>query len=253
MSEQSLLAVKDFNLHIKKAHILKNVSLSFYKHKVTAIMGPSGCGKTTLIRSLNRLNDGIDGVKMTGSIKLNTMNILKMNPILVRRQIGMVFQRPNPFPTMSIYDNVVAGYFFNGLTLSVNEKERLVTESLQQVGLWNEVKDNLHRRGTFLSGGQQQRLCIARSLALKPDILLLDEPTSALDPKATIRVEELIEQLKENVTIIMVTHNMGQAARVSDYSAFMYLGDLIEYGDTSTMFTTPKSEKTQQYLSRKYG
>jgi len=249
----SILKIQQFNLSINAAKILNNISLPFYANKITAIMGPSGCGKTTLIRSINRLNDDIPKIKMSGKIILKNKNILKRNPIKVRQEIGMVFQRPNPFPTMSIYENVLAGYFLNGIKLTNEEKESITTTALTQVGLFDEVKDDIHRKGTFLSGGQQQRLCIARSLAMKPKILLLDEPTSALDPKSTTRIEELITTLKESVSIIMVTHNIGQAARVSDYTAFMYLGELIEYDNTSTMFTTPKHKKTEEYLSRKYG
>lgn len=171
----------------------------------------------------------------------------------VRRMAGMVFQRPNPFPTMSIYDNVVAGYKLNGIRISKSEKDELVESCLTNVGLWNEVKDSLFKKGTFLSGGQQQRLCIARALALKPEVLLMDEPTSALDPIATNRIEELLLELKKEFTIVIVTHNMSQAARISDYSMFMYLGELIEYDKTKTMFTTPKDKRTEEYLSGQFG
>ena len=172
---------------------------------------------------------------------------------MVRKKIGMVFQRPNPFPNMSIYENVLAGYRLNSIPIKKKEKDEIVFSALTQASLWDEVKDNLHRRGTFLSGGQQQRLCIARSLAMKPRILLLDEPTSALDPKATNRIEELISTLKEEVTIIMVTHNIGQASRISDYTAFLYLGELIEFGHTDKVFTAPDNQLTEEYLSRKFG
>ena len=226
--------------------------MPFYQNKTTAIMGPSGCGKTTLIRSINRLNDSIPKLKMKGTINLESKNILTRNPIKVRQSIGMVFQRPNPFPTMSIFDNVLAGFYINNIALSKEKKEHIVQSNLEAVGLFDEVKDNLHRKGTFLSGGQQQRLCIARSLAMEPKILLLDEPTSALDPKSTTRIEDLISTLKSTVTIIMVTHNIGQAARVSDYTAFMYEGNLVEYDETGIMFTNPKSKQTEHYLSRKF-
>jgi phosphate transport system ATP-binding protein len=176
-----------------------------------------------------------------------------MNPILLRRRIGMVFQRPNPFPTMSIYDNVIAGYSLNGTRLSKSERDRIVEETLRRVTLWEEVKDSLYRRGTFLSGGQQQRLCIARALAMKPEILLLDEPTSALDPMATAAIEELIIQLKSGVTIVQVTHNIPQAARISDFTAFLHLGELVEFGQTNKVFTVPKDRRTEEYLSGKFG
>lgn len=176
-----------------------------------------------------------------------------MEPIVLRRHIGMVFQKPNPFPMMSIYDNVVAGYKLNGIKLGKDEMDGIVERSLQNSALWNEVKDSLHRKGTFLSGGQQQRLCIARALAMNPEILLLDEPTSALDPKSTAQIEELFVELKKNVTMLLVTHNIAQAARVSDYTAFLYLGELIEFGSTEKMFTVPKDKRTEEYLTGKFG
>lgn len=249
----AVLDVQSFNLSINDQPILKEINVSFYRNKATAIMGPSGCGKTTLVRSINRLNDSIAGVKMSGRLSLYQKDLLQMNPMLVRRKVGMVFQRPNPFPTMSIYENVLAGYMLNGVKLTKQEKEEIVQDSLQKAALWDEVKDGLHRKGTFLSGGQQQRLCIARALAMQPKILLLDEPTSALDPKATAKIEELIVELKSKVTIIMVTHNIGQASRVSDYTAFLYLGELIEYGKTEHLFTNPKHARTEEYLTRKFG
>lgn len=192
-------------------------------------MGPSGCGKSTLLRAINRMHELYPDIRISGEILMDNRNILKMNPMEVRRMAGMVFQRPNPFPTMSIFDNVIAGYKLNGIRLKKKEKEEIVETCLTNVGLWNEVKDALFKKGTFLSGGQQQRLCIARALALKPEVLLMDEPTSALDPIATNRIEELLLELKKEFTIIIVTHNMSQAARISDYSMFMYLGELIEY------------------------
>jgi len=188
-----------------------------------------------------------------GKMFLNGFDIYQMNPIDLRRKIGMVFQRPNPFPTMSIYDNVISGYILNGIRLSKQEKDNIVETSLKNAAIWDEVKDVLHRKGTFLSGGQQQRLCIARGLAMKPDVLLLDEPTSALDPKATAKIEELMIELKGKVTIILVTHNIAQAARVSDYTAFIYLGELIEYGPSDKLFTVPKDKRTEEYLTGKFG
>jgi phosphate transport system ATP-binding protein len=184
---------------------------------------------------------------------LGDLDVYAANPILVRRKIGMVFQKPNPFPTMSIYDNVIAGYNLNGIGVPRSERDQIVEESLQKAALWNEVKDCVHRKGTFLSGGQQQRLCIARALSMKPEIMLLDEPTSALDPKATSRIEELMTELKDDVTIILVTHNMAQAARVSDLTAFLYLGELVEFGATQKLFTVPEDKRTEEYLTGKFG
>jgi phosphate transport system ATP-binding protein len=233
--------------------VLKDVNLSVFQNKLTAVMGPSGCGKTTLIRCVNRMHELIPNATVSGLILLDDENIFDIDPILVRRRIGMVFQRPNPFPTMSIYDNVAAGYNLNGIKLPKADKDRIVEESLKKAALWDEVKDFLYRKGTFLSGGQQQRLCIARALAMNPEILLLDEPTSALDPKSTAHIEELVVQLKNTVTIIQVTHNIPQAARISDYTAFMYLGELVEFGPTEKMFTVPKDKRTEEYLTGKFG
>tara|TARA_B100000427_G_scaffold234668_1_gene197673 strand:- start:2699 stop:3463 length:765 start_codon:yes stop_codon:yes gene_type:complete len=251
--KNTILDVKCLNISIDKHCIIKDLSIQFYQNNVTAIMGPSGCGKTTLIRSLNRMHDLNKSFKVRGSILFENDDLMKLNPILVRQKIGMVFQRPNPFPNMSIYENVLAGYSLNGIKLSKDEKEEIVTTNLKKVGLYDEVIDNIHRKGSHLSGGQQQRLCIARTLAMKPKVLLLDEPTSALDPKATTRIEELITELKKEVSIIMVTHNIEQASRVSDYTAFLYLGDLVEYETTEAIFTVPKDKRTEEYLSRKYG
>ena len=211
---------------------VNHVNADIKKNRITAIMGPSGCGKSTLLRAINRMHELYPDIRISGEILMDNRNILKMNPMEVRRMAGMVFQRPNPFPTMSIFDNVIAGYKLNGIRLKKKEKEEIVETCLTNVGLWNEVKDALFKKGTFLSGGQQQRLCIARALALKPEVLLMDEPTSALDPIATNRIEELLLELKKEFTIIIVTHNMSQAARISDYSMFMYLGELIEYDKT---------------------
>ena len=198
---------------------VNHVNADIKKNRITAIMGPSGCGKSTLLRAINRMHELYPDIRISGEILMDNRNILKMNPMEVRRMAGMVFQRPNPFPTMSIFDNVIAGYKLNGIRLKKKEKEEIVETCLTNVGLWNEVKDALFKKGTFLSGGQQQRLCIARALALKPEVLLMDEPTSALDPIATNRIEELLLELKKEFTIIIVTHNMSQAARISDYSA----------------------------------
>jgi len=251
--ESAVLKIENFGAAFGQNTILKNISLSFSRNTVTAIMGPSGCGKTTLIRCINRMHELVADSRISGKILLDGRDVYAIDPIIVRRQIGMVFQKPNPFPTMSIYDNVIAGYTLNGIKMSKEQLDRKVEESLKKAGLWNEVKDALHRRGTFLSGGQQQRLCIARALAMDPEILLLDEPTSALDPKSTAHIEDLVTQLKTAVTIIQVTHNIAQAARISDYSAFLYLGELVESGPTATMFISPRDKRTEEYLTGKFG
>lgn len=236
-----------------KNQAVKNVSVDIKKNAVTAIMGPSGCGKSTLLRALNRMHELYENISMSGQVLIHDQNIFDLPAIRVRRTLGMVFQRPNPFPTMSIYDNVIAGYKLNGISLKKKEKDEIVERSLRDVALWDEVKDSLHNKGNFLSGGQQQRLCIARALAFNPEIILLDEPTSALDPIATSKIEDLLVKLKENYTIVLVTHNMSQAARISDYSLFMYLGELVEYGKTKNLFTNPKDPRTEQYLTGKFG
>ncbi len=244
------------NLHVaydKGKYAVKNVSADIKRNSVTAIMGPSGCGKSTLLRAINRMHELYENIEIKGEIILNGKNIFKMAPIELRRKAGMVFQRPNPFPTMSIYDNVIAGYKLNGIRMKRSQRDDIVERSLRDVTLWDEVKDTLYKKGTFLSGGQQQRLCIARALAFDPEVILLDEPTSALDPVATAKIEDLLVKLKENYSIIMVTHNMSQAARISDYSMFMYLGELVEYGKTKDMFTNPKDRRTEEYLTGKFG
>lgn len=251
--ESEVLKIEGFGAYFGDNRILKDINLSIPENMVTAIMGPSGCGKTTLIRCINRMHELVPGAKVEGRILLSGENVYKTNPILIRRKIGMVFQRPNPFPTMSIYDNVIAGYKLNGIRVGRGELDRIVEESLKRAALWDEVRDSVHRKGTFLSGGQQQRLCIARALAMKPEVLLLDEPTSALDPKATARIEELIIELKEYVTIVLVTHNIAQAARVSDLTAFLYLGDLVEFGPSKKLFTVPEDKRTEEYLTGKFG
>jgi phosphate transport system ATP-binding protein len=251
--EDTVLKTENLCAFFGDQQILCDVNLSIPKNKATAIMGPSGCGKTTLIRCVNRMHELVPGASTAGRIMLYDDDVQKMNPIIVRRKIGMVFQKPNPFPTMSLYDNVIAGYKLNGIRLKKSRQDRIVEESLVKAALWDEVKDSIHRKGTFLSGGQQQRLCIARALAMKPEILLLDEPTSALDPKATARIEELIFELKKDVTIMLVTHNMAQAARVSDLTAFVYLGELVEFGPTEKLFTVPEDKRTEEYLTGKFG
>ena len=251
--ESTVLKVEDFGAGFGEAEVLRHVNLTISRNKITAVMGPSGCGKTTLIRCVNRMHELISGAWVKGKMLLDNENIYDTNPIMVRRRVGMVFQRPNPFPTMSIYDNVIAGYNLNGMKISRGDKDRIVEESLKKAALWDEVKSSLHRRGTFLSGGQQQRLCIARALAMYPEILLLDEPTSALDPKSTSAIEELVVELKNTVTIVQVTHNIPQAARISDYTAFMYLGEMVEFGLSEKLFTVPKDKRTEEYLTGKFG
>jgi len=233
--------------------VVHGITLAIPAGKITAIMGPSGCGKTTFMRCINRMHELAPNAQVSGEVLLDGEDVYRLDPILLRRRIGMVFQRPNPFPTMSIYDNVIAGYRLNGVRMVRADLDRIVEETLRRVTLWGEVKDSLHRRGTFLSGGQQQRLCIARALAMKPEILLLDEPTSALDPKATAAIEELIVSLKGVVTIVQVTHNIPQAARISDVTAFIHLGELVEFGPTKRLFTVPKDPRTEEYLSGKFG
>ncbi len=255
------LNIKDPVLSIKNLSVsydgeklaVKNVNADVKKYSITAIMGPSGCGKSTLLRALNRMHDLYPEIVTTGTVQLNGEDISEMSNIDLRRKVGMVFQRPNPFPTMSIYDNVIAGYKLNGIKQKKSERDEIVEKSLKDVSLWNEVKDALLKKGTFLSGGQQQRLCVARALAFQPDVVLMDEPTSALDPIATSKIEELLLELKKKYTIVLVTHNMAQAARISNQSMFMYLGELIEYGKTKEMFTNPTDKRTEEYLTGKFG
>ena len=251
--EGAILKTIDFNAFFGKSHVLKNVNIEIQKNKITAIMGPSGCGKSTFIRCINRMHELTENASIDGTILLDGEDVYTLNPTLLRRRIGMVFQRPNPFNTMSIYQNVISGYTLNGYKLTKAEKDELVEESLNKAALWTEVKDNLYKKGTFLSGGQQQRLCIARSLAMKPEVLLLDEPTSALDPISTSKIEELLLEFKNNYSIVIVTHNMQQAARISDFTAFFYLGELKEYDQTKTIFTNPKDIETQNYVTGRFG
>lgn len=252
--ENPVLKVSNLSVSYDKGNIaVREVSTEIGRKAITAIMGPSGCGKSTLLRSFNRLHELYANVKTEGEIFLNGEEIHKMSTISLRRRIGMVFQRPNPFPTMSIYENVLAGYKLNGISLKRNERDDIVEKALRDVTLWDEVKDSLFRKGSFLSGGQQQRLCIARTIAFNPEVLLLDEPTSALDPVATGKIEDLLVTLRKDYTILLVTHNMSQAARISDYSIFMYMGELVEYETTDTMFTNPKDPRTEGYLTGKFG
>jgi len=233
-------------------HVLKDISMKIKPRQVTAIIGPSGCGKSTFIRCLNRMHEVVPGARMEGQILLDGANIFELDPVLLRRRIGMVFQKAQPFPTMSIFENVAAGLRLNGMR-NHNQLADVVEKSLKRAALWDEVKEMLEKPGTGLSGGQQQRLCIARALAVNPAILLMDEPCSALDPIATSKIEELILDLKKNYTIVIVTHNMQQAARVSDETAFFLLGDLIEFGNTKQIFTNPKDKRTEDYITGRFG
>ena len=237
-----------------QAQVLKGVTIQVPENRITAVMGPSGCGKTTFIRCLNRIHELTPGATVEGEVLLDGSDIYspKVNPVMIRRKIGMVFQKPNPFPTMSVYDNVAAGLKLNG-TKDRRVLDEVVERSLRMAFLWDEVKGDLKKSGAALSGGQQQRLCIARTLAVEPEVILLDEPASALDPTATAKIEEAITELKKDYTIILVTHNMQQAARVADYTAFFYLGDLIEFGPTAAIFENPKEELTERYITGKFG
>jgi phosphate transport system ATP-binding protein len=250
--ESTIVKAENYNSYFGDNHVVKDVNISINRNEVIAVMGPSGCGKTTFLRGINRMHELIQGATSKGKILLDGQNVYDMNPIYVRYKIGMVFQRPNPFPNLSIYENVVAGYMLNGLKLSKADKDVIVERSLTSAALWKEVKDSLHKKGTFLSGGQQQRLCIARAIAMQPDLILFDEPTSALDPISTSSVEQLFHELKKNYTLIIVTHNMQQAARVSDRTAFFYLGELVEFDDTKVMFTNPKDQRTQNYITGRF-
>lgn len=250
--EHTVVSSSKFNAWFGDNHVVKDVDIAIEKNQVVAVMGPSGCGKTTFLRCINRMHELIPGAKAGGSMKLYDDDVYQMNPIYVRYKIGMVFQRPNPFPNMSIYDNVIAGYKLNGLKVAKADLDNIVEKSLISAALWNEVKDSLHKKGTFLSGGQQQRLCIARAIAMEPEVILFDEPTSALDPISTSSVENLFHELKVNYTLIIVTHNMQQAARVSDKTAFFYLGELVEFDDTKQMFTAPKDSRTQNYITGRF-
>jgi len=251
--EKLCIGVSNFNLYYGEKQALKNITMMIPEKRVTAFIGPSGCGKSTLLRCFNRMNDLIDSVRIEGDIYLHDQNInsKEVNVSELRRRVGMVFQKPNPFPK-SIYENVAYGLRIQGVK-SRRALDAVVEKSLKGAALWEEVKDRLHENALGLSGGQQQRLVIARAIAIEPEVLLLDEPASALDPISTLKIEELIYELKSNYTIVIVTHNMQQAARVSDYTAYMYLGEMIEYSDANTLFTNPKKKMTEDYITGRYG
>ena len=243
--------INNLDLSYGEKHVLKNINVDLYKNKVTAFIGPSGCGKSTLLRCLNRMNDLIDDCRITGTILYDDKDINQMNPMVLRTNVGMVFQNPNPFP-MSIFENVAYGLRCQGIR---NKKilHDIVVDSLKKAALYEEVKDRLKDSALSLSGGQQQRLCIARAIAMHPDVILMDEPTSALDPIATLKIEELIDSLKDEFTIIIVTHNMQQAARISDYTAFFMLGEIVEYSFTEDLFKNPQQKKTEDYITGRFG
>ena len=255
------IEVRDLNVYYGKFKAVEDVSLTIEPRSVTAFIGPSGCGKSTFIRTLNRMHEVIPGAYVEGEVLVDGDNLYGagIDPVLVRRQVGMVFQRPNPFPTMSIADNVLAGVKLNNRRISKSDADDLVEKSLKGANLWNEVKDRLDRPGSSLSGGQQQRLCIARAIAVEPEVILMDEPCSALDPISTLAIEDLIEELKQDYTIVIVTHNMQQASRVSDKTAFFTIagtgmpGKLIEYDDTAVIFSNPSVKATEDYVSGKFG
>jgi len=255
------IEVNDLNVYYSKFKAVEEVSLTIEPRTVTAFIGPSGCGKSTFLRTLNRMHEVIPGARVEGEVLIDGNDLYGpgVDPVLVRRQVGMVFQRPNPFPTMSIRDNVLAGVKLNNTRMSKSEGDELVEKSLQGANLWNEVKDRLEKPGSGLSGGQQQRLCIARAIAVSPEVILMDEPCSALDPISTLAIEDLIEELKSDYTIVIVTHNMQQASRVSDKTAFFNIagtgkpGKLIEYNDTTTIFSKPTIQATEDYVSGKFG
>ena len=248
------LEVEHLNVYYGEFRAVTDVNLSIKNNRVTAIIGPSGCGKSTFIRCLNRMHEVTPGGRVEGKVLLDGQDLYGpgVDPVDVRRRVGMVFQKPNVFPSMTIYDNVASGYKLNG----IRDRKLIaakVERSLKSAALWDEVKDNLQKPGTSLSGGQQQRLCIARALAVDPEVLLMDEPCSALDPIATAKIEELIHELKDSVTIVIVTHNMQQAARTSDYTAFFYVGELVEFGETQKLFTAPEKRQTEDYITGRFG
>ena len=253
MENKVKLSVKDLNLYYSDNHALKDVSMDIYENKVTAFIGPSGCGKSTFLKTLNRMNDLVENVRITGDVLLDGQNIYdeKVDVTTLREHVGMVFQQPNPFP-MSIYDNIAYGPRVHGIR-DKHKLDQIVEESLKGAAIFDEVKDRLKKSALGLSGGQQQRICIARALAVKPSVLLMDEPTSALDPISTAKIEELMEELKKKYSIVVVTHNMQQAVRVSDYAAFFLVGEMVEYKDTKTLFSYPQDKRTEDYITGRFG
>ena len=254
MTDKVKMATKNVDVFYGDNHAIKDVSVDILANTVTAFIGPSGCGKSTFLRCLNRMNDTIDSCKITGDLLMDGEDIYakSVDPVQLRAKVGMVFQKPNPFPK-SIFDNVAYGPRIHGLVGNKTDLEEVVEKSLRRAAIWKEVKDRLHAPGTSLSGGQQQRLCIARAIATAPEVLLMDEPASALDPIATAQIEELIDELRHNYSVVIVTHSMQQAARVSQKTAFFHMGDMVEYGDTSTIFTNPVDQRTQDYITGRFG
>lgn len=251
--QKNIITIKDLNLYYGNVHALKNINLTIKEKAITAFIGPSGCGKSTFLKSLNRMNDLVKDVKITGQIIIDNKDIYNKNidVTLLRKKVGMVFQQPNPFP-MSIYDNVAYGPRIHGIK-DKNRLNAIVEESLKGAAIWQEVKDNLYKSALSLSGGQQQRVCIARALAVEPEVLLMDEPTSALDPISTSKIEDLMEELKKKYTVLIVTHNMQQAARISDYTAFFLLGEMIEFAETDKLFAYPQDKRTEDYITGRFG
>lgn len=250
------LETTDFNLYYGKFQALRNITIEIPEKKVTALIGPSGCGKSTFLRTFNRMNDLIPGVRMTGDVMIDGVDLLEIDPVELRQNVGMVFQKPNPFPK-SIFDNVAYGPRVTGMR-DHKKLQEIVEISLKAAALWDEVKDDLNKSGLALSGGQQQRLCIARALAVQPSVILMDEPAASLDPIATLKIEDLIHELSQNYTIVIVTHNMQQAGRVSDYTAFFYTDDtrtgrLVEFDETKTLFTNPRDQRTEDYITGRFG
>lgn len=250
---ENKIEAKNLDLYYGEKHALKNVNLNIKTNKITAFIGPSGCGKSTFLKTLNRMNDYVNGIKITGDVKLDGEDIYdnRVDTTVLRKKVGMVFQQPNPFP-MSIYDNVAYGPRIHGIK-NKKELDKIVKESLEAAALYEEVKDRLNTSALGLSGGQQQRLCIARALAVQPEVILLDEPTSALDPISTLKIEELLLQLKKKYTIAIVTHNMQQASRIADYTAFFLVGEMVEYGETKDVFAMPKDKRTEDYITGRFG
>lgn len=252
MSDKIKFSIKNTNLHYGSFHALKNINMEIPEKKITAFIGPSGCGKSTLLKTLNRMNDLVEGVRIDGEIKLDGEDIYRETDIIdLRKRVGMVFQQPNPFP-MSIYDNIAYGPRTHGIKKK-SELDAIVEKSLKDAAIWDEVKDRLKKNALGLSGGQQQRICIARALAVKPDVLLMDEPTSALDPISTLKIEDLAVDLKKDYTIIMVTHNMQQASRISDNTSFFLLGEVVEFNETDKIFNMPQDKRTEDYITGRFG